>query len=131
MKTAMVGINLYICFKTITGDIMGINMIFKYTLNVIATKIGFDDIQIVSLSGNYCIDKKPAAINWIKGRGKSVVAKVIIPDDVVKNMLKSDVNSLVELNINKNLIGSAMAVSVGGFNAYIANVIATIFLATS
>jgi hydroxymethylglutaryl-CoA reductase (NADPH) len=95
-----------------------------------ATEAGFDDMQIVSLSGNYCIDKKPAAINWIEGRGKSVVAEAIIPGDVVKNVLKSDVDSLVELNINKNLIGSAMAASVGGFNAHAANIVAAIFLAT-
>jgi hydroxymethylglutaryl-CoA reductase (NADPH) len=29
----------------------------------------FPDIQIMSLSGNYCTDKKPSAINWIEGRG--------------------------------------------------------------
>ena len=31
-------------------------------------------IDTVALSGNVCIDKKPAAINLIEGRGKSVVA---------------------------------------------------------
>ncbi len=133
MKTAMAGTNLYIRFKTSTGDAMGMNMISKgveHALNVMAAEAGFDDMQIVSLSGNYCIDKKPAAINWIEGRGKSVVAEAIIPGDVVKNVLKSDVDSLVELNINKNLIGSAMAASVGGFNAHAANIVAAIFLAT-
>ena len=84
----------------------------------------------MSVSGNYCTDKKPAAINWIDGRGKSVVAEAIIPADVVKNVLKTDVNTMVELNINKNLIGSAMAGSVGGFNAHAANIVAAIFLAT-
>lgn len=24
----------------------------------------FPDMEIVSLSGNFCIDKKPAALNW-------------------------------------------------------------------
>ena len=132
-RTAMAGTNLYIRFKTTTGDAMGMNMISKgveHALNVMATEAGFDDMQIVSLSGNYCIDKKPAAINWIEGRGKSVVAEAIIPGDVVKKVLKSDVDSLVELNINKNLIGSAMAASVGGFNAHAANIVAAIFLAT-
>ncbi|KAI9680989.1 MAG: 3-hydroxy-3-methylglutaryl-coenzyme A (HMG-CoA) reductase isozyme [Trizodia sp. TS-e1964] len=133
IKTALAGTYLYIRFKTTTGDAMGMNMISKgveHALNVMATESGFDDMSIVSVSGNFCTDKKPAAINWIDGRGKSVVAEAIIPAEVVKNVLKSEVNALVELNISKNLIGSAMAGSVGGFNAHAANIVTAIFLAT-
>ncbi|KAJ1330861.1 hydroxymethylglutaryl-CoA reductase (NADPH) [Microdochium nivale] len=133
MKTAIAGTNLYIRFKTTTGDAMGMNMISKgveHALNVMSNESGFDDMQIISVSGNYCIDKKAAAINWIEGRGKGIVAEAIIPADVVKAVLKSDVDSLVELNIAKNLIGSAMAASVGGFNAHAANIVAAIFIAT-
>ncbi|KAF7539693.1 hypothetical protein G7054_g1976 [Neopestalotiopsis clavispora] len=133
LKTALAGTNLYIRFKTTTGDAMGMNMISKgveHALNVMATEGGFEDMSIISVSGNYCIDKKPAALNWIDGRGKGIVAEAIIPGDVVKSVLKSDVDSLVELNISKNLIGSAMAASVGGFNAHAANIVAAVFLAT-
>lgn len=132
MKTAIAGTNLYIRFKTTTGDAMGMNMISKgveHALSVMMNE-GFEDMDIISVSGNYCTDKKPAAINWIDGRGKSVVAEAIIPGDVVKNVLKTDVDSMVELNINKNLIGSAMAGAMGGFNAHAANIVAAIFLAT-
>jgi hydroxymethylglutaryl-CoA reductase (NADPH) len=94
------------------------------------TESGFDDMSIISLSGNFCTDKKPAAVNWIDGRGKAVVAEAIIPGDIVRNVLKSDVNALVELNIAKNLIGSAMAGSIGGFNAHASNIVTAIFLAT-
>ncbi|KAI0474179.1 3-hydroxy-3-methylglutaryl-CoA reductase [Xylariaceae sp. FL0804] len=133
MRTALAGTNLYIRFKTTTGDAMGMNMISKgveHAMNVMATEAGFEDMQIISVSGNYCIDKKAAALNWIDGRGKGVVAEAIIPGEVVKSVLKSDVDSLVELNISKNLIGSAMAASVGGFNAHAANIVAAVFLAT-
>jgi hydroxymethylglutaryl-CoA reductase (NADPH) len=132
MKTALAGTNLYIRFKTTTGDAMGMNMISKgveHALSVMMSE-GFEDMNIVSVSGNYCTDKKPAAINWIDGRGKSVVAEAIIPAEVVKSVLKTDVDSMVELNVNKNLIGSAMAGSVGGFNAHAANIVAAVFLAT-
>jgi hydroxymethylglutaryl-CoA reductase (NADPH) len=132
MKTALAGTNLYIRFKTTTGDAMGMNMISKgveHALSVMMNE-GFEDMNIVSVSGNYCTDKKPAAINWIDGRGKSVVAEAIIPAEVVKTVLKTDVDSMVELNVNKNLIGSAMAASVGGFNAHAANIVAAVFLAT-
>ena len=133
MKTALAGTYLFIRFKTTTGDAMGMNMISKgveCALNVMMNESGFEDMSIISVSGNYCTDKKPAAINWIDGRGKSVVAEAIIPGDVVRSVLKSNVDALVELNTSKNLIGSAMAGSIGGFNAHAANIVAAMFLAT-
>lgn len=66
----------------------------------------------------------------IEGRGKSVVCEAVIPSKVVKNVLKTSVSALVDLNVNKNLIGSAMAGSIGGFNAHAANVVSAIFIAT-
>ncbi|CAG8953358.1 hypothetical protein HYFRA_00003569 [Hymenoscyphus fraxineus] len=132
IKTALAGTYLYPRFKTTTGDAMGMNMISKgveYALSVMADS-GFDDMDIISVSGNFCTDKKPAAINWIDGRGKSIVAEAIIPGEVVRKVLKTDVDSMVELNIAKNLVGSAMAGSIGGFNAQAANIVTAIFLAT-
>lgn len=45
-------------------------------------------------------------------------------------VLKTTVDALVELNICKNLVGSAMAGSIGGFNAHAANIVTAIFIAT-
>jgi hydroxymethylglutaryl-CoA reductase (NADPH) len=83
----------------------------------------FPSMQILALSGNYCTDKKPAAINWIEGRGKSVVAEAVVSGAVVKSVLKTTVGDLVNLNTKKNLIGSAMAGSIGGFNAHASNIL--------
>mmetsp|Transcript_5734 Transcript_5734/g.8820 ORF Transcript_5734/g.8820 Transcript_5734/m.8820 type:complete len:210 (-) Transcript_5734:232-861(-) len=74
--------------------------------------------------------KKPSAMNWIEGRGKSVVAEAVIKGDIVRNVLKSSVVDMVDLNNNKNLIGSAMAASVGGFNAHSSNIVTAMYLAT-
>ena len=131
LKTAMAGRTLYVRFATTTGDAMGMNMISKGTekaLEVMAKH--FPDMVVLALSGNYCTDKKPAAINWIEGRGKSVVAEAVIPGKIVKSVLKTTVEALCNLNIKKNLVGSAMAGSIGGFNAHAANILTAIFLAT-
>ena len=110
---------------------MGMNMLSKATEFAIQRMLDvFPDMEVVSLSGNFCTDKKPAAVNWVEGRGKSVVAEAIVPAHIIKSVLKTSTSALVDLNISKNLVGSAMAGSIGGFNAHAANIITAIYIAT-
>lgn len=69
-------------------------------------------------------------MNWIEGRGKSVVCEAIIKEEVVMKVLKTSVPALVELNTLKNLAGSAVAGALGGFNAHASNIVSAIFIAT-
>lgn len=69
-------------------------------------------------------------MNWIEGRGKSVVCEATITEDVVRKVLKTSVEALVELNTLKNLVGSAIAGSLGGFNAHASNIVTAIYIAT-
>lgn len=131
IQCAMAGKNIYLRFTCSTGDAMGMNMVSKGVQNVLDfLQNDFPDMDIIGISGNYCSDKKPAAINWIEGRGKSVVCEAIIKEDVVKKVLKTNVAALVELNMLKNLAGSAVAGALGGFNAHASNIVSAVFLAT-
>ncbi|KAJ8949227.1 hypothetical protein NQ318_022739 [Aromia moschata] len=131
VTTHIAGRYLFIRFVAETGDAMGMNMISKGTEKALkCMQSQFPEMEILSLSGNVCTDKKSAAVNWIEGRGKSVVSECIISADVVSSVLKTSTHSLVDLNISKNMIGSAVAGSIGGFNAHAANIVTAIFIAT-
>ena len=82
---------------------------------------------MVSLSGNFCTDKKPAAINWLDGRGKSVCCEAVVPAKIVSEVLKTTPERIVDLNRAKNLVGSAQAGSIGGFNAQVIQVLFYLF----
>jgi hydroxymethylglutaryl-CoA reductase (NADPH) len=112
-----------------TKDALGMNMVTIATDRLADVIVNELNIRLVALSGNMCIDKKPAALNLIEGRGKNVVAEVSIPRDVLKRVLKTTPESISDVHYRKNVLGSIKAGSLG-FNAHAANVVAAIFIAT-
>ena len=130
IRPQTLGSSIYLRFRFETGDAMGMNMATiacdRAVRDLIEPATG---IPCVALSGNYCVDKKPSAINFLEGRGKKIYAEVELSSEILAEALKTDAASLVEVQYRKNLMGSIAAGSMG-YNAHFANVLAAVFLAT-
>ncbi len=125
----VVGDSIYLRCAFDTKDALGMNMVTiaaDRLADIIQEAL---DITMVALSGNMCVDKKPAAINLIEGRGKSVVAEAILPRSIVEEELKTTPEMMTEVHYRKNIMGSIKAGALG-FNAHAANIVAAVFIAT-
>jgi len=125
----MTGSYVYIRFYFNTKDAMGMNMATIATSVIIQTIEQSTHIRCVSVAGNFDIDKKPAWLNSISGRGKRVWAEAVIPEAILQKTLKTTARHMYETWLSKCMLGSAMSGSMA-FNAHFANVVAALFIAT-
>ncbi len=131
IKPYITGNNVWLRFIYTTGDAMGMNMATIATdkaCNYIEENFP-GTVKCLALSGNMCVDKKPAIINMLEGRGKIVVAEAVIPRRITLKVLKAEPELIHDINTRKNLLGSARAGAIA-YNAHFANIIAAIFIAT-
>jgi hydroxymethylglutaryl-CoA reductase (NADPH) len=130
IRPLALGTSVFLRFRFDTGDAMGMNMATIACDRVVNELIEpATGVACIALSGNYCVDKKPAEINFHAGRGKRVFAEVVLEGPILKRYLKTNSRDLVEAQYRKNLLGSIAAGS-KGFNAHYANILAAVFLAT-
>lgn len=122
---------IYIRFAFETGDASGHNM-STFASDAIADAIllKFPNLKYVSVSGNYCTDKKVSAVNSVLGRGKEVIAEMMISRTLVEDILKTTPEAIVDLNIKKNLIGSIASGGLMSANAHYANMLLAFYIAT-
>ncbi len=127
----IVGNLLYLRLQMSTGNAAGHNMATKAADAVLQwLQQQQPQAKYVSISGNYCTDKKVSAVNGILGRGKYVVAEICIPHDVCVERLKTTPEAIVKLHIKKNLIGSIVSGGLRSANAHFANLLLALYLAT-
>lgn len=129
IKPALVGRRIFLRLEFDTEEAMGMNMVTIATELVVKELEKKLKVKTIALSGNYCVDKKPSWLNFIKGRGRKVWAEAVITNKAVKEILKSSPEEIVEVVRSKQWLGSMMSGSMG-FNAHFANVVAAMFLAT-
>jgi len=129
VRTYAIGTTVFLRFRFSSGDAMGMNMATIACDRVVHDLVEpATGVSCVALSGNYCVDKKPSAVNFQHGRGKRLQAEVVLEAEVLAR-LKTTAADLVEVQYRKNLIGSIAAGSTG-YNAHFANVLAAFFMAT-
>lgn len=131
IHTQIVGSILFLRFEYLTGDASGHNMatlasdrLLEWILNQ------YPELRYVSISGNYCSDKKVSAVNGILGRGKNVVAEVTLSREICKRYLKTTPEKIIDLNIKKNLLGNIVSGGLRTANAHFANMLLGFYLAT-
>ena len=127
----VVGHLAYVRFEFTTGDAAGHNMATRAADALLAWILEKrPECSYGSISGNYCCDKKPSAVNGILGRGKYVVAEVAIPRRLVERYLHTTPEKIAELNVRKNWVGTTLAGGLRSANAHFANMLLGFYLAT-
>lgn len=129
--TEIVGNLLFVRFAFETGDAAGHNMVTKAADTIMRRILTWGlRLDYGSVSGNFCSDKKTSAVNGILGRGRSAVAEMLIPHEIVVRRLRTTAHAITELSVRKNLVGSTIAGSLRTANAHYANMLLAIYLAT-
>lgn len=127
----VVGNLIYLRLEFTTGDASGHNMATNAADKIIPWLLDeYQDLKYVSISANYCTDKKVSAVNGILGRGKYVVCETTIPRKYCQRFLKTTPEALVDLHIKKDLIGSIVSGGLRTANAHVANMLLGFYLAT-
>jgi hydroxymethylglutaryl-CoA reductase (NADPH) len=129
IKPVAMGRNVWLRFIFDTGEAMGMNMVTIASASAIAFIEKKTKVKCAAISGNVCVDKKANYFNFVEGRGIKTSADVVIPGEVVSEVLHTSVERLEETARRKLQYGSFMAGSLGA-NAHFANVLAAVFIAT-
>lgn len=131
MTIRSIGRDVHVRFVMDTGEAMGMNMVSiaaQQAAEKIIKEYNFQ-VDLVTISGNTCMDKKIGAINCILGRGDMVDAEVEIPLHWLDSYMqivdpRMGWQDFFNYLISKNYVGSALAGGApGSQNTHAANMI--------
>lgn len=121
---------LFVRFFFDSKDAMGMNMATFATDQIAQKLIGpILNAELISLSSNFCSDKKPCRDHREIGRGFRVRARAQLSAQILKEVLKTNAEKMMEVHRAKLVEGSMLA-GAHAQNAHHANVVAALFAAT-
>lgn len=130
MRFSVEGNNLFLSFEYRTGDAAGQNMVTFCTYAVCKFLIENSPVKPVLwyIESNYSGDKKATAMSFMHVRGKKVVVELVLPRNVVRDVLKTTPEKMAEYC----RLSTTAAIQTGSIGAqgHIANGLAAIFIAT-
>jgi len=121
------GKTVYLRLHFSTGDAMGMNMITKASYKICDYIAANFPIDRYAIESNMAVDKKPAYINSIMGRGKTVTAEIFMKKGVISRFLRTTAKDIDDA-YRHQVAGGQMAGIVGS-NGHFANGLAAVFLA--
>ena len=120
---------LYTRFNYTTGDAAGQNLTGKATAAACAWIVAnYPGIEQFFLESNFATDKKSSQVNMLRTRGKRVVAEAVIPDEVVRRVMRSSTELMFKARQVANQGGFMSGVNNNGSHS--ANGITAMFIAT-
>ena len=120
---------LYTRFNYTTGDAAGQNLTGKATQAACHWIVKqYPDIEQFFLESNFATDKKTSQVNVLRTRGKRVIAEAVIPNELLRRVMRSDSRLMYRARQVSNLGGFMSGVNNNG--AHSANGITAMFIAT-
>ncbi len=126
-ETFVQGKIVYVRFSYATGDAMGMNMVTKATQEACKFIGQQFPLKGFAIESNMAVDKKPAYINSILGRGKTVTAEVLFKKRIISRFLHTTAKK-IDQAYHRQAAGAQMAGALGS-NGHVANGVAAMFLA--
>lgn len=125
---------LHVQFIYETGDASGQNMVTLCTWNICQwilqefEKQATFTIRQFIIDGNLSTDKKASNISAIQGRGREVVVEAVIPEPIVRRILRSNAKDMVAYF--KKAMATSVLTGTQGVNVNVANIVAAMFAST-